>query len=272
MRIARSLLLLCLFSCRSVFAQVDAPAALIPAGLNPGDEFFVIFTTSGTANLCHGRPTPDTTGGAITPVDDTLAINLATTAASTGTLTSSITGWQALYIHERLDALGIITNTVAASGPAFNNNITQPIYNIAGNLVANNRSDLFDGNAVGGGTDLINTFDIDENGNVLPPANFAYTGFDAFGNMAADPGPPPNTTRPIGAGGTGCGVGDYDLTDQNWAYTGNSAVSRHLYVLSPLLRVPLTSSNATGVPVAPYGFVVMLGLLMIVGVGRQLKK
>lgn len=260
-----------LFGIKNVFAQVDAPAALIPSGLNPGDEFFVIFTTSGSDNLCHGR-LPADNSGTVTPVDDTLAINLASSASTTGTLTSAIAGWHALYIHERRDALGTIVDTVAASGPAFNNNITQPIYNIVGDLVANNRSDLFDGNVSGGGTNLINTFDIDENGNVLPQGDFAYTGFDSFGNMAVDSLPQPISTRPIGAGGTGCGVGDYDLTDKNWAYAGNSSSMRHLYVLSPLLRVPSASSSAVGVSVAPYGFALIMGLLMVVGVGRKLKK
>lgn len=247
----------------------DAPAALIPSGLNPGDEFFVIFTTSNTANLCHGRVAGDPPG-TVRPIDDTLAINLANTASTTGTLTSGVTGWQALYIHERLDALGTITDTVAANGPAFNNNITQPIYNVVGSLVANNRTDLFDGSTNGAGTALINTFDVDENGNTLAGGNFAYTGFDELGNKAVNL--PGGTTAAIGAGGDGCRVGDYDTQNSNWVNTGNSAINRHLYVLSPLLRVPFASSNATGVPVAPYGFVMVLGLLMLVGVGRKIKK
>ncbi len=258
-----------LFGVKNALAQVDAPTALIPSGLNPGDEFFVIFTTSGRANLCHGRVAGDLPS-AVRPIDDTLAINLANTASTTGALTSGVTGWQALYIHERLDALGVITDTVAASGPAFNNNITQPIYNVLGSLVANNRTDLFDGSTNGAGTALINTFDVDENGNTLGAGNFAYTGFDELGNKAVNL--PAGTTAAIGAGGDGCRVGDYDTQNSNWVNTGNSAIERHLYVLSPLLRVPFASSSVTAVPVAPYGVVLMLGLLMLLGVNRKLKK
>ncbi|MCV6622939.1 MAG: hypothetical protein OIF51_14435 [Cellvibrionaceae bacterium] len=261
-----------LFGAKNALAQVDAPPALVPSGLNPGDEFFVIFVSSGTDNLCREIPP----GPPFSPMDDTAAINLANTAATTGTLTSSVAGWQALYIHERSDALGAITDTVAASGIAFNNNVTQPIYNVRGDLIANNRTDMFDGGVAGGGTDLINPILYDENGAIFPTNSFAYTGFDGFGMRTVG--------RTLGYGGAGCAVGEPDRTDavvigpgsppgsSNWADFSNSASSRGIYVLSPLLRVPLASTNATGVPVAPYGFALVLGLLMLVGVGRKLKK
>lgn len=260
MRVVRYLVLLCCLSCHSVFAQIDAPAVLVPAGLNPGDEFFVIFASSSTANLCKQVPSSP----ALSPMDDTAAINLANLAATTGSRTSSVAGWQALYIHERGDALGVITDTVAASGVAFNNNITQPIYNTRGELIANNHADLFDGSSFGSGTQLINPIMYDEDGNTFNTGDFAYTGFDELGARVVG--------RTLGYGGTGCAVGEPDRTNGLWANSANSNNVRSIYVLSPLMRVPASSSSATAVPVAPQGFALILGLLMIVGVRRKLNK
>ncbi|WP_136681199.1 hypothetical protein [Neptunomonas sp. XY-337] len=245
MRFLQSLIILCLLSRTAV--ALDAPANLIPTGLTPGDEFFVVFTTSTTDYFCGGP-----LGGVEVPVS---AIeNHATSAAAAGSLTSSINGWQALYIHESSSALGVITDTVAASGSAFNNNIVAPIYNTQRNLVANNRSDLFSGGAV----PLANPMLYDENGNVLLSSQFAFTGFDAFGQRVVG--------FTLGFAGTGCAVGDLGEIDQNWANTGNSNLARHLYVLSPLLTVP--SPAAAAIPTVPFGFLVGGGIV-IAGIARR---
>lgn len=60
--------------------------------------------------------------------------------AAAGNVTGGVTGWQSLYIHESSAALGTITDTVAASGAAFNNVTNRPIYNTKLQLVANART------------------------------------------------------------------------------------------------------------------------------------
>ena len=80
MRFLQSLIVLCLLSRTAV--ALDAPANLVPTGLNPGDEFFVVFTTSTTGYFCSGPPP---VGG---PVPVSAIENHATSAAAAGSLTS----------------------------------------------------------------------------------------------------------------------------------------------------------------------------------------
>lgn len=200
---------------------LDAPSDLRPAGLNPGDTFFIIFTTSTTDRFCDGSVAQLNTHG--------------TNAAAAGSKTSGVTGWQSLYIHESSAALGVITDTVAASGTAFNNVTNRPIYNTALELVANDRSDLFDGSTSGAGTALINAINYDENAVQFNTSSFTFTGFDELGARV------PGST--LGYGGTGCRAGEADRTNGLWADSANSNSSRSLYVLSPLLTIPTATST-----------------------------
>ena len=149
----------------------------------------------------------------------------------------------------------MITDTVVASGSAFNNNIVAPIYNTQRNLVANNRSDLFSGGAV----PLANPMLYDENGNMLLSSEWAFTGFDALGQRVLG--------RTLGyAILGGCAAGDLGETDQGWANAANSNIARHLYVLSPLLTV--LSPAAAAIPAVPFGFLIGGGLV-IAGIARR---
>ena len=96
---------------------LDAPAALRPSGLNPGDTYFVMFVAS-TAEQRHC----DTQNTAVLD-------SHGTNAAAAGSVTNGVTGWQSLYIHESSAAPAVITDTVSAGGAAFNNVTNRPIYN-----------------------------------------------------------------------------------------------------------------------------------------------
>lgn len=202
---------------------LDAPAALRPSGLNPGDTYFVMFVASTTEQrFCDTQNTADINNHGIN-------------AAAAGSVTSGVTGWQSLYIHESSAALGTITDTVAASGSAFNNVTNRPIYNTMLQLVANDRTDLFDGSASGAGTALINQPSFDQDGNNY--TGLAFTGFDELGNRQVG--------FTLGYGGTGCLVGDPDsATTADWVSFANSNGSRSIYVLSPLLTIPAATPAA----------------------------
>ncbi len=209
---------------------LDAPSELRPTGLSPGDTYFVIFVANASRNQNH-----------CTTLNTADIDSHGSDAAAAGSVTSGVTGWQSLYIHEWSGALGVITDTVAAAGPAFNNVVDRPIYNTMLQLVANDRTDLFDGSTNGAGTALINTINFDEDGNAYQSGNFAYTGFDERGDRSAG--------ATLGYSGTGCLVGDPDTSNSNWSATGNSNASRSIYVLSPLLTIP--AAAAPGVSAFP---------------------
>lgn len=226
------------------YAQVNATAQLQPAGLNPGDTFFVIFSTSTVMRGCANSSTNTPAEIAETTV---ASINThADNAATTGTITNGVAGWQSIFIHN--DGI-TTTDTVAASGVAFNNVTNRPIYNTQLQLVANDRNDLFDGSgsaAFPGSTPLINQINFDENGNTRASGTFTFTGFGPLGNDTNVAGTPA-TIIAMGArpGLTGCTVGDQDTSDGNWAGAGPSFSYRSLYVLSPLLVIPAAVSASS---------------------------
>jgi hypothetical protein len=105
---------------------------------------------------------------------------------------------------------------------AWGNVTDRPIYTSTGVLVANNRADMLDGT-------LIASIGFDEDGNV--PANIhVYTGLTSSGNIAV---------AALGDGqGSGAQFGLNNSTTGTWAESALADVSRHLYVLSPLLTTP----------------------------------
>lgn len=133
---------------------LDAPAALVPAGLNPGDTFFIIFYSSGTtAGNLAAASNFNTFAGA---------------QAALGPNTSQVTGWTALIGHD---------DTTNTSTSAFGGDTASPIYLVDGTLVANNRADLFDGTVVA-------NISIDQSGNTS--ASGVWTGLTNTGTTDAD--------------------------------------------------------------------------------------
>lgn len=225
--------------------EVVAPNVLQPADLAPGDTFFVAFVASTFVDHCA-----DTTSGTPPTPMEIAATSVAsienhgTDAAMSGSKTSGVTGWQSLYVHSD----GIVTTNTVQAGRAFKNITNRPIYNTRLERIANDRNDLFDGSggpAFPGSTPLINFLNYDENGDQFTDGNFAFTGYGPLGDNVGitgeieDSSGNPNI-RPLGArpGLTGCTVGDPDTTNANAFGAGNSAASRSIYVLSPLLQMP----------------------------------
>ncbi len=190
-----------------VIAQVDAPAALQPGDLTPGQTFFVIFVTSGQVNYNEAL-----TSAAI----DTDGVN----AAAAGTETSGVVGWRSLYAFETSSGAGTL-NTMDAT-EAWGNVTDRPVYTTTGVRVANDRADMLDGT-------LLAAVGFDENG--ATPANpEVYTGLTSAGEID------------VGALGTnlitGSGSGLNNSTTGTWLENTNAGFPRHLYVLSPLLVIP----------------------------------
>lgn len=198
-------------------AQVNAPAGLTPAGLTPGDTFFVAFVTSGT-----------------TPVNQTSAVleAFADAQAALGPDTSMVTGWTALMGH--ID--GTLTTT-----SAFGGTTDRPIYLVDGTLVANDRASMF-------ATPIPQTINVNEDGNPdpTPGGATAFTGFLNDG-AAADAASAVGSEQRLGrtGPGDGCRAGNVANT-LSWANGGSvgCANSFKLYVLSPLLVVPVAVSGS----------------------------
>jgi hypothetical protein len=132
---------------------LDAPAGLVPAGLTPGDEFYIIFVTS------------TTTAGNSTVAQFNAA---ADAAGNLDTDTAPLT-WMAIVGH---DTAANITDVQSASLFAADN--TQPIYNTNGDKVADTYIDFTDGT-------LDAAIEYDETGASVGAAD-VYTGLTAAGN------------------------------------------------------------------------------------------
>lgn len=186
---------------------LDAPAVLQPAGLTPGDTFFVIFVTSGQQN--YNRY-------ANSAAIDTDGVN----SAAGGTKTSGVVGWRSLYAFETNLGAGTLNTMDAAE--AWGNVTDRPIYTSTGVLVANNRADMLDNT-------LIAAIGFDENGNA-PTNTQVYTGFTSTGAIDA---------AALGNNlGSGALFGLNTSVTGTWAQSALADVDRHLYVLSPLLTTP----------------------------------
>ncbi len=202
----KALILSILLCAHGAHAQVEAPAGLIPAGLSPGDTFFVVFRTDAGTNA-------NQTSAALEAFADA--------QAAAGANTGMITGWTALMAH--ID--GTITTTSAFAG------ITdRPIYRVDGVLVANDRTSMFSG-------PLLQTITVNQNGDV-PSSSDVWTGFLNNGNAADVIGIA--AERRLGQP-TGM-VSRYGVSNNTtfWASAGDrqSTFSQPLYVLSPLMVVP----------------------------------
>ena len=187
---------------------LDAPAALVPAGLNPGDTFFIIFAGSDTLNGAQSSAT---------------YINYAATVATNNPDTASIPGWTTLFGH---DDSSLVTSA------AFGGVTNRPIYNTAGIKVADNSAGLFSNS-------LLSPIGYDESGVVN--ANNIWTGFNFTGGST---GIGDDSLGGNDSLTDGCLAGDASVTDHNWAASilsgGNGCAGSNLglYVLSPLLTVP----------------------------------
>ncbi len=192
----------------SVFA-LDAPTVLVPTGLNPGDQFYVMFMSS------------TTTAGNKTVDQYNTLVNTDANAQSIGP-TDGLT-WFALMNH--VDVMATPTEQTLS---LFAANTAAPVYTTAGGKIASNRADLFDGEI---GTAI--SFEAD---GVTKPANTVWTGSNIAGGANFPLGYSAGATDPAGEGRS-------VAVDGTWIENIGSGFDRsyinsRIYAVSPLLVVP----------------------------------
>ena len=209
MRITRFFTLAALLCGSSLsLAQQEPPAGLIPPGLNPGDEFFIIFAGS------------DTLDGAQTSATYT---SYAASVKQNDPDTDAVTGWVTLFGHD---------DSTLVTLSAFGGNTSQPVYNTNGDLVAPNAAGLFSDS-------LSSPIGFDESGNAY--SGSVWTGFNFTGTPT---GIGDDSLGGNDSLNDGCLAGSSTQTDTQWAASvlaggaGCAGASLPLYVLSPLFAVP----------------------------------
>lgn len=194
---------------------LDAPAGLVPAGLTPGDQFYIIFVTS------------TTTAGNSTVAQFNAAVDA---AGNLDTGTAPLT-WQAILAHDdgTVQALSLFADT------------SKPIYNTNGDKVADNYIDFTDGT-------LDAAIEYDETGVSVGVAD-VYTGTTAAG-LAID-GVDNDTLGGIDTNTNGCAGGVANSTTGTFLFNGllsdgggggnGCTDTERLYAVSPLLTVAAVS-------------------------------
>ncbi len=220
-------------------AQVDAPAGLVPAGLTPGQTFYIIFAGSDVLNGAQSSAT---------------YANYAATVALNGADTALISGWTTLFGHD--DSTLVTLSAISAAD--------RPIYNTNGDLVANDRANLFS-------LAQLSPIGFDEQGNAV--AGNIWTGFNFNGSST---GIGDDSLGGNDSLNDGCLAGNPGLTDNNWSASvllggaGCAGSSLGLYVVSPLLRVPGIPAN---VPVmGPLGLGLLSLLMAAFGIATHRRK
>lgn len=228
MRVLKKLALFAAILLQSTVSQsLDAPPALVPPDLSPGDTFFIVFAGS------------DTLDG--TQTSATYAAYAALVAANNPD-TASINGWTTLFGHD--DATLVTTS-------AFGGDTSSPIYNTNGDRVADNRAGFFSNSQS-------SAIAYDETGTAN--ANDIWTGFQSTG---ASVGIGDDSLGGNDSLNDGCLAGDPTVTTGQWATNtleggaGCAGASLGLYVLSPLLTVP-----GSAVPVPAIGTYALLALIL----------
>ena len=180
-----------------------AAITTVPDGLNPGDQYRLVFVTAGLR---------DASSDTINDYN-----NFVTSQANASAdLASLSTAWKVLGSTASVSA---ITNT--GTDPAF---AGVPIYNLSGQLVAAGNADLWDGT-------LTNPINVDQNGDIW--AQKVFTG-------TADDGSPIAGYQ-LGAIGDRVRYGDSSLTTSywtnvNWDWAGD-LTALHFYGISGTLQV-----------------------------------
>jgi hypothetical protein len=190
---------------------LEAPAAMVPAGLSPGDEFYIIFVTSTTRNATS------------TDIADYNSfVNTAADLSSTkGTNDATIT-WRAVAATSGDDQCD----------PYSGDATSTPIYNLGGIKVADDRADMLDAT-------LDAAIEYNETGTALIPASVdVWTGCRDNGTQMIG--------QQLGFLPT---TGDAKAVNNNWADNDRlgEANTYPLYAVSPKLAVP-TSTSASASP------------------------
>ncbi len=200
---------------------------IIPAGLSAGDNYHVIFVSS-TAR--------DATSSDIADYD--AFVGALADAAGIGA--SVGVSWLALGSTATVDAIDHLATVFT--------DLSAPIYNQHGELVATNYADLWDGS-------LVSAVRYTETGNTLA-LNAVWTGTDSSGQVIP--------TFPLGGNPGGAGYGSATSSSSLWLQTFRRGIpiQYNLYGVSSQLTV-----SAVPVPAAAWLF--CSGLLGLIGVARR---
>jgi len=203
-KFTRFVLLLGLFS----FAASNAQISTIPPGLNPGDQYRLVFITKDKIFTAESSNIGDY-DAAVTAQANTSAdlVDLGTTWRVIGSTAS--------------DSAKFHTDTDDA--PAGANGV--PIYRLDGVIIANDYDDLWDGS-------IQNPLFVAQDGTVLNTCCGTWTGTSASG--IAVPG------SELGALDLGVVDGAPNATEVNWIQTGpfDANSPQFLYAISDVLTIP----------------------------------
>ena len=203
---ARNLILLAFAACALGAPNVSASPITIPPLLAPGSSYLLAFMTLGTR---------DATSTNIADYDSFVS----TVANSDPTLAALGTTWK------------VIGSTSAVNAAAHISVGPLPVYNLAGQLVANNSADLFDGSIANG----VHYAQDGSDCNVLCGQGNPFTGTNGNGTTAVG--------AELGCTGDNCvNIGSFAATNGTWlAFAPRDPASpRPFYGISAELTVPTT--------------------------------
>jgi len=185
---------ICIFIIAIVSTSVNA-SLVVPASLNPGDSYHVVFVSS-------------TTGSPLSSDINYYDTHVQNAADAAGIGTSIGLTWRAIVSTETVDAKTHL-------GSLFSNKNTIPIFNQHGELVASSFNDMWDGL-------LINDIFYDEYGD--ENRSYTYTGTNMSG-LADDP---------LGVSGGNFTYGNPTKRGYNWVDMGsyNTLYDRPFYGMS----------------------------------------
>jgi hypothetical protein len=236
MKMVLRFILSSMFIVKSVFA-LDAPAVMVPPGLNPGDTYYIMFVTSTT--ISGNQPS------AAYPAHANAAADL---SGVKGTDDANIS-WGAWYAHD---------DGTFSTSALFAADNTRPIYNLNGDLIANSYADLTDGT-------LTTAIGYDESGNAIHASVWTGVLCDGVTIFVGD-----DTLGGMDTAVDGCVYGSSSATGCNFSYQSiggglGCTDQMYLYAVSPLLTVPAPAPVPVSVPIGPLGLLTLLAGLLGTG-------
>jgi len=197
----------------------------VPPGLSPGDQYHVIFVTSGDIFISEDNSVPALIPfiGGLDSADWTV-----TALANSASLIDSWNGLDLVY-QAMLSIPGLNAKDRIAIGG--------PIYNTNGDLIANDATDLWDGS-------IQNPVGYDEFGVPVADGTKVWTGSFSAGSAAV------NTCGAFNDPGSFGMTGNGTFSNTTWLDAGaqSCGLSARLYAISPLLTVPNQETEAVPEP------------------------
>jgi hypothetical protein len=223
-------------------SAVQAAIITVPTGLNPGDQYRLVFLTSGTRNATSAN-IADYNTFVTNQVTPTSALGLSLAANNLSPT------WTVIGSTPTVNAK---TNTL--TDPVANASTSVPIYLIDGNKVATGYSDLWDGQI----NIPINRTESDG----YPAVFSVWTGSSTDGTASAG----------LSLGSMFTTIGNSSLTSASWIGTSTPLFNSTLYSMYGMSSV-LTVPQAQPVP-EPSGLIgyITLGSLMLGVAIRRAKK